>query len=48
MSDPYENYEQRAPHEDSAVQALIDNGRLGTWDGPITVADLEIAVGIHS
>jgi hypothetical protein len=35
---------RRPKHEDPAVQALIDNGWLGTWDWPIEVGDLVEAV----
>jgi primase-polymerase (primpol)-like protein len=39
-------YDPEQQHPDPAVQALIDDGWLGDWTDPVTVADLEHAVAL--
>lgn len=40
------SYDPNQSHGDPAVQQLINEGWLGVWDEPISVADLENAVRI--
>jgi hypothetical protein len=40
---PADPHDPDQNHNDPAVQALIHDGWLGTWDAPISVSDLENA-----